>query len=129
MPAATTKSPEVDAYLAKLPAPQRRALEQLRRVVRSVAPKATEVISYGVPMFKQDGGLVAYAGGTRHCSLYLMSLALSKKLSRELEPWLSGKTTLHFTPDAPLPAPLVKRVVKARLAENVARQARRRRTP
>lgn len=117
----------VDAYLAKVPAPERRVLKALRALIRAQVPGATERISYQVPMFFHDGGLVAWAAGKKHLSFFVMSNAVARAMADELGPWLGAKTTLHFTAQRPLPAALVKRIVRARLAENGQRAAKRRR--
>jgi uncharacterized protein YdhG (YjbR/CyaY superfamily) len=114
MPAKRTP---IDGHLAKLPADQRRALQSLREVVRSVMPEAEEVISYGVPMFKWNGkGVIAMSAKMNYCSLHLMSPPLAKAMQSELKEYLKG-VTLHFTPKKPLPALLVKKIVRARLKE------------
>lgn len=116
----------VEAYLARLPEDQRAALRNLRATVRRAAPDAEEVISYGMPVFRQDGVLVYYAAFRDHCSFFPASGATLRKFAGELKPFVAGKGTLHFTPEHPLPATLVTRIVKARIAENAARAERRR---
>jgi uncharacterized protein YdhG (YjbR/CyaY superfamily) len=112
----------VDEYLAGLPEEQRAALEKLRETIRAAAPQATETISYGMPAFKQDGWfLVSYAAFKDHCSLYPASSAVREALGDELQPYFSGKGTLRFQADEPIPAALVKKIVKRRLEENAAR--------
>jgi uncharacterized protein YdhG (YjbR/CyaY superfamily) len=109
----------VDAYLAALPSKPRAALEQLRSTIRSAAPEATETISYQMPTFKQDGRfLVSYAAFKDHCSLFPASQAVRDALGNDLDPYVSGKGTIRFTGDDPLPASLVERIVKVRLEEN-----------
>jgi len=115
----------VEDYLAALPAEQRAALEKLRKTIRSAAPEATETISYQMPAFKDRGRfLVSYAAFKNHCSLFPASNAVMDALGEELKPYFSGKGTLRFTADKPLPAALVKKIVKARLEENAARGRR-----
>jgi uncharacterized protein YdhG (YjbR/CyaY superfamily) len=111
----------VDAYLAQVAPDMRRALEALRRTIRRAAPDAEEVISYQMPAFRRQGNLVYYAAFSDHCSLFIGSVVTQRKFSRELKPFAAGKGTVHFTPDHPLPAALVTRMVKARVAENEAR--------
>jgi uncharacterized protein YdhG (YjbR/CyaY superfamily) len=112
----------VDEYLAGLPEEQRAALEKLRETIRAAAPQATETISYGMPAFQQDGRfLVSYAAFKDHCSLYPASSAVREALGDELQPYFSGKGTLRFQADEPIPAALVKKIVKRRLEENAAR--------
>ena len=110
------KSP-IDEHLSKLPEDQRAALQSLRETILSVMPDAEEVISYGVPMFKRNGkGVISMSAKKDYCSLHLMSPPLAKAMESELKKYLKG-VTLHFTPDKPLPASLVKKIVKARLKE------------
>ena len=115
----------VEAYLAALPVDSRKALEKLRKTIRAAAPKATEAISYQMSVFKDQGRcLVGYAAFKDHCSLFPMSLAVIAAHREALEPYLSGKATIRFTVDEPLPAALVRKIVKARIAENAARRRR-----
>jgi uncharacterized protein YdhG (YjbR/CyaY superfamily) len=108
----------VETYLAGVPAESRAALEKLRRTILSVAPEATETITYGIPTFKQHGrSLMAYAAFKDHCSLFPMSLAVIDAHKTELGPYLARKGTIHFHVDKPLPDSLVKKLVKARLQE------------
>ena len=100
-------STSVEDYLAALPEEQRIALEKLRKTIKAAAPKATETISYQMPAFKQDGRfLVSYAAFKDHCSLYPASYAVMEVLGDELEPYFSGKGTLRFQADRPIPAAL-----------------------
>ena len=113
----------IEDYLALLPDEQRAALEKLRTTIRAAAPRATEKISYAMPAFEQDGRfLVSYAAFKDHCSLYPASTAIMEALGDELEPYFSGKGTLRFRADEPIPAALVKKIVRVRLEENAARR-------
>jgi len=115
----------VDQYLAAVPPEQRAALERLRRQIQAAAPHATETISYQMPAFRDgDRLLMSYAAFKDHCSLFPMSLKVIDDHNADLEGHLSGRGTIRFTPDRPLPAALVKRMVKARLAENADRRRR-----
>ena len=112
----------VEEYLAGLPEEQRIALEKLRKTIKAAAPKATETISYQMPAFKQDCRfLVSYAAFKDHCSLYPASYAVMEALGDDLEPYFSGKGTLRFQTDSPIPAQLVEKIVELRLEENAAR--------
>ncbi len=110
----------IDEYLAKTTPAQRAALTRLRKTIRASAPRAEECISYGLPAFRQDGALVAYGATKRHCALYLMSATTAAAHARELEGYDTSKGTVRFAPDEPLPATLVRKLVRARLAENAA---------
>ena len=108
---------DVDAYLAALPKDKRAALTKLRKDIRAAAPKATEVISYGVPTFKLDGKALVYFGAAKaHCSLYGMSRIL-KTHAAALKDYELSTGTIRFPADKPLPAALVTKLVKARIAE------------
>ena len=108
----------VDQYLAGVSDAQRAALEQLRETIRSAAPKAEECISYSIPAFKQNGMLVGFGATKTHCSFYLMSSTMVGRHEKELAKYDTSKGTIRFKPDAPLPASLVKKLVKERIAEN-----------
>jgi uncharacterized protein YdhG (YjbR/CyaY superfamily) len=99
----------------------RKALQDLRTTIRAAAPEAVEVISYRMPAFRQNGALVFFAAFGDHCSFFPGSVATQRKFAAELKPFAAGKGTVHFTPGHPLPAALVTRIVKARVAENAAR--------
>lgn len=119
----------VEDYLAALPEASRVALEGLRAAIRAAAPEATELISYQMPAFRNDGRLlVSYAAFTNHCSLFPMSLKVVEDHREELGAFDAEKGTIRFQPDRPLPAELVAKIVRARIAENAARgRATRRR--
>ena len=108
----------VDEYFARLPEPARTTLAKVRAVSQSAAPaEATEAIGYQMPMFRYKGALVAYAAFSKHCSLFPMSLAVMAEFKDELKKFHTIKGTIHFPLDKPLPAVLLKKLVKARLAE------------
>lgn len=111
-----------DEYLASVPGDMRAALQTLRKAIRAAAPDAEEVISYQMPAFRRHGILVYYAAFRDHCSLFVGGEARAK-FARELKAYAGGKGTIQFTPQRPLPASLVRRIVKARVAENEARAA------
>jgi uncharacterized protein YdhG (YjbR/CyaY superfamily) len=108
----------VDAYLDSVPATMRASLEELRRQIRAAAPDAVETISYQVPMFKLGGRpLVSFGAATKHLSLYCMSPAVVEAHAAELQSFKLGKGSVQFTPDRPIPESLVKKLVRARVAE------------
>ena len=109
----------VDDYLAALPVDSRGTLEKIRKTIKTAAPKATEVISYQMPMYKQHGMLVGFAAFKDHCSLFPGAKALVT-FKDELKSYKTSKGTIRFPIDKPLPAALVKKIVKTRIAENEA---------
>jgi uncharacterized protein YdhG (YjbR/CyaY superfamily) len=116
------KAPKtVNAYLATLSADKRSALQKLRRAIHAAAPGAEECISYQIPAFRFEGRmLVWFAAASEHCSFFpgAHPIAVHK---RELARYRTSKGTVRFPPDKPLPAALVRKLVKARLAERKAR--------
>ncbi|MEA2551313.1 MAG: hypothetical protein QOE25_1082 [Actinomycetota bacterium] len=117
---------DVKSYLAGLPPAARATLEKLRATILAAAPGAVDAISYSMPAFKVNGHtIVCYAAFKDHCSLFPMSMAVFDRFADQLEPFRTGKGTLQFTGDKPMPAGLVKRIVKARLAENELRYGKK----
>ncbi|MGB8096681.1 MAG: DUF1801 domain-containing protein [Terracidiphilus sp.] len=113
----------VEAYLARVPEPHRTTLEKVRAMIRAAAPaEAEECISYGMPAFRYQGALVGYGAFKQHCSFFPMSAAMLDEFADEVAPYRTAKGTLRFAPDKPLPAALVKKMVKARVRQNEAKQ-------
>ena len=113
------KARTVDQYLAALSEDKRAALEKLRRTIRAAAPGAEECISYQLAAFRLDGkALVAFGATGSHCAFYLMSGTTVAAHKDELARYDTSKGTIRFQPDKPLPAALVRKLVKARIAEN-----------
>lgn len=110
-------SSDFDDYLAAVPEPARTTLEQLRRMVRAAAPEATETISYRLPTFKYRGRpLVALGASKDHCSFYMMGY-VPPELEPDLRTYDTGKGTIRFPADEPLPAALVRKIVEIRMAQ------------
>jgi len=115
----------VDEYLARVPEPARSTLQRTREVIRSAAPpEATEGISYGMPALKYKGSLVYYAAFKDHCSLFPGSGTVLATFKKELAGYRTSKGTLQFPLDKPLPVGLLKKIVKARVAEQDRRKKR-----
>lgn len=108
-----------DDYLAALDGANRGALEKLRKAIKAAAPKAEEGISYGLAAFRLSGKpLVALGATEKHCAFYLMSNSTVKDHAEELKKYDTSTGTIRFPANQPLPAALVKKLVKARIAEN-----------
>lgn len=115
----------VDEYLAGVPEPGRSTLQTVREIIRSVVPaETTEAIGYGIPTFRYEGALVAFAAFKKHCSLFPMSLAVMAKFKKELRSFDTARGTIHFPLEKSLPAGLLKRIVKARIAEKEQKKKR-----
>ncbi len=115
--ARTTAPRTVDQYLEDVPAPEREALERLRRTVLAVVPDATETPSYRIPTFRLHGkALLAYAAFKDHCSLFPMSMRVIEA-HEELARFRASKGTIHFQPDRPLPTALIRAIARERVKE------------
>ncbi len=117
-PAKSRKPATVDEYLAAVPDDHKRAaLQKLRRTIKAALPRAEECISYGLPAFRYEGRMVAWYGAAKnHCSFYPGGVVDACK--DDLTKYETSKGTIRFTPAAPLPATLVKKLLKARIAVN-----------
>lgn len=108
----------IDDYLAKLAEDKRAVLEKLRKTIRSAAPKAVECVSYGMPAFKLDGkGIAGFAAARNHFSYFPMSGSVVSALKKDLEKFETSKGAVKFTAESPIPATLVRKLVRARIAE------------
>ncbi|MBZ5564686.1 MAG: DUF1801 domain-containing protein [Acidobacteriia bacterium] len=107
----------VDEYLAGVPEPARSTLNKIRAAIRSaVPPEAAETISYRIPAFKYKGVLVWFAAFSDHCSLF-PTASVVEAFRKELKGFPTSKGTIHFPTDKPLPAALIKKMVKMRVAQ------------
>ena len=105
-------------YIADQKPAQRKALKALRATIRKAAPKVTERLSYGIPVFDLDGKYLLYIAGFKaHVSLYPSTPAMEKKCGKAIAPYRHGRGTLRFALDKPLPLGLVTKLTKARVAE------------
>jgi uncharacterized protein YdhG (YjbR/CyaY superfamily) len=115
-------SADVDKYLAAVPEPARTTLNKIRSIIRSaLPPQATEGISYGMPTFKHKGPVAGYAAFPGHCGYFVMSGTLLDSLKDELKGYTTSKGGIRFPVDKPLPTALVRKLVKARMAQNEGR--------
>ena len=118
-----SKPATIDAYLSRLSAAQRAALERLRTVIRAAAPGAEECISYDMPTYRLDGRmLLSFAAAAKHCALHIGAHPLAVH-ARELERYDTTKGAVRFPPSQPLPDALVRKLVKTRVAERKAQRS------
>jgi uncharacterized protein YdhG (YjbR/CyaY superfamily) len=117
-------SQTVAAYFARVPKPARSALQQIRDAIRSVAPlEATEIISYKIHAFRHKKVLVWYAAFSNHCSLF-PTAAVVERFKDELKGYSTSKGTIHFPLDKPIPVELIKKMVRARVAESESKKGK-----
>lgn len=108
----------IDAYLKGLPADRRRALKDLRKTILAVIPDAQECISYRIPAFRLNGTVVAgFCATVKGCSFFPFSGSTLRTLAHEVRRYEQTKSSLHFSAEDPLPATLVRRLIRTRLAE------------
>jgi uncharacterized protein YdhG (YjbR/CyaY superfamily) len=119
----TAKPETIDEYLAALPADKRAALQRLRRTIRAAAPRGEECISYQMPAFRLDGRVLLWFGAaTHHCSFFPGAVVQGRR--KELADYDVSKGTVRFPPDRPLPAALVRMLVKDRIAQHARKTGR-----
>jgi uncharacterized protein YdhG (YjbR/CyaY superfamily) len=112
------KPTTIDEYLSTVAGERRKALEHLRKTIRSIIPRAEECVSYNMPAFRLDGAVVAgFLATAKGCSFFPFSGTTLKTLTRDLRSYEQTKGSLHFDPAKPLPATLVRKLIKARIAE------------
>ena len=116
--AKTPANASVRAYVAAMPPDARAAIERLRALIRAAAPALVESRSYGIIGYKLEGRVFIYCGGfARHVALYPITAAMRRDHGDAIAPFAASKGTLKFPLDRPLPVPLIKRLLKTRLAE------------
>ena len=121
-PSATPKT--IDAYLARVPEPALSTLQKTRASIRAaLPPAATETISYKIPAFRHGGIVIWFAAFADHCSLFPTGRVI-EQFKDDLKPYTISKGTIQFPTDKPLPATLIKKMVKARLAQIAAKKSR-----
>jgi uncharacterized protein YdhG (YjbR/CyaY superfamily) len=107
----------VEEYFARVPEPARSNLSKIRTVIRSaVPPAATETISYGIPAFRHKKVLVWFAAFSEHCSLF-PTASVIEQFKKELKGFSTSKGTIHLPVDKPIPTALIRKLVKARVAQ------------
>ena len=118
-----SKAATIDAYLSRVKGERRAALEALRETIRSIVPDAEECISYGIPAFRLDRRIVAgFQATATGCSYYPFSGTTLGTLARDLQGYAGTKSAVHFGPDRPLPVALVRKLIRARIAEGKAKR-------
>ena len=118
MPATKKRPATIDEYLATVEDTPRAALQKLRQAIQAAAPKAVECICYGLPAFRFEGRpLVCFRAAASHCAFHPMSGDIVAAHRVDLQAWSTSKGTVRFQPERPLPAALVRKLVKARMAE------------
>jgi uncharacterized protein YdhG (YjbR/CyaY superfamily) len=121
----TRKLETIDDYLAGVDDDKRAALERLRKTIKAIIPRAEECISYQMPAFRLDGRVLVWFGaGAKHCAFYPGGLVTD--FEQELGDYEISKGTIRFQPDRPLPAALVRKLIKARIARDEASRTKKR---
>jgi uncharacterized protein YdhG (YjbR/CyaY superfamily) len=116
----------VDEYFAQLSEPARTTLSKVRAVILATVPEGTEeLISYGMPAYKYKGMLFGFAAFKDHCSLFAMNPALQSQFTEELKAYPTSKGAIRFALDKPFATPLLKRLLKARIAQNEEKKSRK----
>ena len=114
----------IDEYFSRLPEPTRGALHRMRAAIRSaVPPEATEVISYGIPAFRHKRVLVWFAAFSNHFSLF-PTAAVIETFKKDLKDYTVSKGTVQFAIEKPLPLALIRKLVKARVAQSQEKEKR-----
>ncbi|HEV2702042.1 MAG TPA: DUF1801 domain-containing protein [Steroidobacteraceae bacterium] len=120
------RASSIDEYLKGTPADRRQALEQLRAQILAIVPDAEECISYRIPAFRLKGDVIAgFCATVKGCSYFPFSGSTLKTLAGDTRRYSQTKSALHFSPDDPLPAALVRKLLKTRIAESVSAHGRR----
>jgi uncharacterized protein YdhG (YjbR/CyaY superfamily) len=115
----------IDAYIKSYPDDIQALLQSLRRTIQKSAGKATEAMVYGIPTFKLNGNLVHFGGFKRHIGFFPGRAGIEANL-KEAAPYLTGKGTLRFPIDKPMPLALIRKIVRFRVKENLSKQPKKR---
>ena len=116
------KPTDIDAYISGYPEAIRKLLQEIRDTIKKAAPQAEEVISYGMPAFRQNGMLVWFAAFKNHIGFYPIPSGI-EAFKDELSAFKGTKESIHFPLDKPLPVDLISRIVTFRLAENMIKES------
>jgi uncharacterized protein YdhG (YjbR/CyaY superfamily) len=112
------KATSIDEYLASVITGRRAALEKLRKIIKAAVPKVEECINYGVPAFRLDGKvLVGFGAAAKHCTFFPFTGHTVQDFKDELRNFQTSKGAIQFQPDKPLPAALLRKIIRARIAE------------
>ncbi len=114
----------IDQYISEQPKNVQILLEKMRQVIKKAAPEATEAIAYGIPTFKLHGNLVHFGGYKSHIGFYPAPRGI-EAFKKELAPYQSGKGTIQFPLDKPIPFELVEKIVRFRVSENLVKKKKR----
>ena len=107
----------IDEYVKTFPADAQKILEKIREVIREAAPEAVETINYQIPTFKLNGNLVHFGAFSKHIGFYPTSSG-TEKFQKEISPYKSGKGSVQFPLDKPIPYDLIRKIVLFRVKEN-----------
>ena len=114
----------IDEYIAEFPPETQKVLEEMRALIRTTAPEATETISYAIPTFDLNGRhLVHFAGFEKHVGFYPVPTGM-EAFKEELKSYKTGKGSVQFPLDQPLPTDLIRRIVEFRVAENTGQSSK-----
>lgn len=111
-------APDTDTYIASFPKETQKLLQQIRKAIKEAAPKAEELISYGMPAYKLNGPVVYFAGYEHHIGFYPTGSGIAA-FTKEIAKYKSSKGAVQFPLDKPIPVTLVKQMVKFKVAENL----------
>lgn len=119
---ATTKWNEVDVYIQSAAAIAQPHLNAIRQIIQATAPKAEEYVSYGIPSYKLYGPLIGFGAFKSHISLFMLNGSFLSNPPFDLSKYPKTKSAIHFSYDEKLPITLIKKIIKARLVENIAKE-------
>ena len=112
----------IDEYISQQPEHMRATLEQLRRIIKETAPGAEELISYRMPAFRYHGMLAGFAAAKNHYGFYPWNGRTTTQFKDELKDYETSKGAIRFPKDKPIPVRLVKKIIKARMKENIEKE-------